>query len=407
MKDSLVAQNKIDLLSLTDQCVMCGLCAPQCPTYRLDHQEAESPRGRIALARNLANGKLELTPATLGHLDHCLGCRSCEKVCPSQVRYGDILDKTRALTAACFPRDSFAETLSRPRLVHRLAKVAASSRASQWLPSIAGIFPRSSRWRRAAVEVPRTAPSARQPRNLTRQATRGRVMLFTGCVASVFDRDTLDAAQYLLESIGFEVVRSAAGICCGALPAHAGNVMESHHNAAQLQDVVGRENVSAVLVCASGCLGSLRDEALSGTQVRVADIIDFLAEDFEFTERIFRPVTARAALHLPCSQLNVGSGGGNMRKLLSRVPDLEILALPEQPRCCGAAGSYFLTQPDRADALRNERLESIVKAAPDMLLTTNIGCRIFLDNGLRQRDSQLPVRHPLTLLAEQLESVSP
>src|SRR5690349_23738306 len=87
------------LQELADQCVMCGLCLPHCPTYRISLDEAESPRGRIALARWIASGRLAPDRAALRHLDQCLACLSCEKVCPSEVRYGEIITRTRAMLA--------------------------------------------------------------------------------------------------------------------------------------------------------------------------------------------------------------------------------------------------------------------------------------------------------------------
>src|SRR5450755_4314405 len=83
--------------ALADQCVKCGLCQPVCPTYRVGRSEAESPRGRIAFAQALANGQLAATASLTSHLDHCLACMSCERVCPSQVRYGELIVATREL----------------------------------------------------------------------------------------------------------------------------------------------------------------------------------------------------------------------------------------------------------------------------------------------------------------------
>ena len=96
------------LSALADQCVMCGLCLPHCPTYRLDPVEAESPRGRIALARALNESRLAPTPAALDHLDRCLGCLSCQQVCPSGVRYEEILVRSRAQLAGARPRPARA-----------------------------------------------------------------------------------------------------------------------------------------------------------------------------------------------------------------------------------------------------------------------------------------------------------
>src|SRR5690606_38610999 len=83
------------LVALADRCVQCGLCLPACPTYRLDRLEPESPRGRIALARGWALDLVAPDPAGEAHLDQCLGCRSCEAVCPAGVEYGALLVAAR------------------------------------------------------------------------------------------------------------------------------------------------------------------------------------------------------------------------------------------------------------------------------------------------------------------------
>ena len=76
-------------------CVHCGICLPQCPTYRVLGQEMDSPRGRVYLMRAAAEGRIGLTPGLARHLDLCLGCRGCETACPSGVPFGRLLEATR------------------------------------------------------------------------------------------------------------------------------------------------------------------------------------------------------------------------------------------------------------------------------------------------------------------------
>jgi len=392
------------LSALADQCVMCGLCLPHCPTYRIDPVEAESPRGRIALARALNEGSLAPTAAALDHLDRCLGCLSCQQVCPSGVRYEDILVRTRTRLAALRPAPALALRWMRaPRLLLRLARIAAGLRAQRWLPGLARVLPRGSTWRRIAETLP--APPARiavPPRPVT--TGRGRIALFRGCVADLHDRDTLAAARVLLEASGYEVVESRGGDCCGALPRHQGEAAVAAELAAATRASLESSAARVVIGCASGCHGDLRDEVLAGSRLRLADVHAFLAADPGFARLRFRPLARRAALHLPCSQVNVVGQLAPLRALLARIPAFEVLELPQQPRCCGAAGSHFIERPQAADRLRDEKLEQASALAPDLLLTTNIGCRLHLANGLRQRGTDIPVLHPLALLARQLDN---
>jgi ferredoxin len=76
-------------------CVHCGICLPQCPTYRVLGEEMDSPRGRLYLMRAAAEGRIGLTPTIARHIELCRGCRACETACPSGVPFGQLLEATR------------------------------------------------------------------------------------------------------------------------------------------------------------------------------------------------------------------------------------------------------------------------------------------------------------------------
>lgn len=367
------------LVALADRCVQCGLCLPVCPTYRLDRLEPESPRGRIALARGWALDLVAPDPAGEAHLDQCLGCRSCEAVCPAGVEYGALLVAARARQRgrrAPGLRQRLLEMMAvRPRL---LAAALAFYR------TLYPVLPAA--WR----PLPRPPGPAAGPRPATaaRRARSDEVALFRGCVAGPYEADLRLATARLCAAAGVELAEPAGQGCCGALHAHAGDV----DTAQRLADRNARAFAGArqVLTLASGC-----HEAVAGAMPAGAlatDAIAFLAARADALP--LRECRERVALHVPCTQRNVVRSAAATRALLARVPGLEIVELDAGFGCCGAAGTQMATDPERAERFRAPLLEQLATSGATRLLSANIGCRLHFANA-----TAVPVQHPLEFLA--------
>lgn len=385
------------IAELADQCVQCGLCLPVCPTYALDRNEAESPRGRIAIASALARGLVDPTAGLREHLDHCLGCLNCEKVCPANVQYDELLIETRAMLGPASRRPRrLLNLLKRPRRLRALRRVGNWIALPRWKSLLLRSLPRHSAWRAALLSLPAAIP-APPVRADDDHAGSTRLALFPGCVASVEDAEAQQAAITLLRAAGFQVSVLPA-FCCGAMDLHGGESGAAERAAQQVRQAWTTSGASQLLTITPGCLGTLR-RALPG--VSVIDPLELLAKHAERLH--FRPLAQRVALHLPCTQINVARSEAALLQLLRCVPGLETVPLPRPPHCCGAAGSHLLEFPERAARLRDETLRQAATLAPQQLLSSNIGCRLHLAAGMEAQKLDWPNQHPLSLLARQLE----
>ncbi len=383
------------IADLADQCVQCGLCLPTCPTYALDRSEAESPRGRIAIAAALARGTADPTADLRAHLDHCLGCLSCQQACPAEVRYDDLLIGTRALLGPAPRRPRrLLGLLQRPRIVRTLRWLGAMLGSAQWSRPLARRLPAYSPWRTALRLVPQTPPMP-LPQG---DAAGAELALFPGCVASVEDAEAQQAALALLRAAGYRV-HVLPAFCCGAMDLHGGEAATAGKAARRVRHAWQASGATRLLSVTPGCLGTLR-RALP--EVTVLDPWSLLAERAERLR--FRPLPLCVALHLPCTQANVARSETAMLRVLRRVPQLEIAPLPRSPSCCGAAGSHVLEFPERASQLREAVLRPLAALAPARLLSSNIGCRLHLAAG--DDAVSWTTQHPLSLLAQQLEKTA-
>ena len=368
------------LLAMADQCVQCGLCLPHCPTYRLDQLESESPRGRIAYMKAVAGGLFDPTAVGDVHLDHCLGCRRCEAACPAGVQFGALLLGSRARQAERRPlrprRRALLALLARPRLMAGLACVYRH--AYRILPSRLRKLPQPPQANRGSAVQP--SPAA-----------PGRASIFVGCIAATYEAPTRLALLKLLKAAGVEASIAAAQGCCGSAALHAGDWAASATLAAA--NHAAFSEAGEVLCLASGCQETL-EKSLGG----VAPVVDAIAFiDARAMHLRFRHAGGRrVALHIPCTQSAVTGTAAALRRLLARVPGVDILELPDAG-CCGAAGLHQLEEPARAAALRAPMLDLLANCGALELLSSNIGCRLHIAQA-----AAIPVRHPIDFLAEHL-----
>ena len=396
-------------------CVHCGFCLNACPTYHDLGVETDSPRGRIALMRGLADGRIEWSPRVQQHFDQCLQCRACETACPSKVPYGRLMEATRA--------EAFAQQKwpRRQRLIWRivmcgifphprLLKLAGYGLKLYQRSGLQSLARRSGLLRRLApklAEIDALSPSADRPFYANREAereplqgaARARASLVTGCMMPLAYPETHRATVRVFARNGVAVSAPDAQVCCGALHAHGGDIEAARELARRNIDAFTPESEDlpdAILINAAGCGSHLKEyghllrndseysQRASAFAARVRDVHEYLVEiGFAQPEgRIERTVTYQDSCHLSHAQ--------GIRKpprdVLQSIPGLTLSEMRTPDRCCGSAGIYSVVQSDISQRVLAEKMDDVLSTSADQICTANPGCMLQLDAGIARFD---------------------
>ena len=392
-----------------ETCVHCGFCLAACPTYRILGEEMDSPRGRIVLMKDVLEGSLALKEA-LPYIDLCLGCLACVPACPSGVPYGELLTPFRARAEGQRKR-SLSDRLVR-FTVHRTlpypGRFRLAATAGRLTRPLLGLLPGDFR---AMIDlVPGALPSGRALPDLypAEGTRRARVALLSGCVQQVLAPEINWATLRVLAANGVEVVIPNTQGCCGALAMHAGDARRAQGFArANLQAFP--KDVDAIITNAAGCgsgmkeyplllIGTDQEEAATVLAARTKDISAFLDEIGLVAPlpAVARPM--KLAYHDACHLAHAQGVTLAPRKLLAMIPGLKLVSLPESDICCGAAGTYNLTQPEMASALAERKLRNIASTGAATCAMGNVGCAMHIRAEAAARGSSLSVVHPVELL---------
>ena len=401
-----------------DDCVHCGFCLPTCPTYQLWGEEMDSPRGRIYLIAAALEGDTPIDDTWVAHLDACLGCMACVTACPSGVRYDELIEATRpqierhhrrSRSDRAFRALLFALFPHRRRL--RVAAVLGWLYQHSGLRALVGrsglrdrLPPRLRALESLLPPITPRAVVARTPAVTTPVGeVRRRVGFVTGCVQEVFFGDVNAATARVLAAEGVEVIAPPTQGCCGALEVHSGREPAALQRARALIDTFATLDVDAIIVNAAGCGSTLKDygrlladdpryaAAAAEFSAKVRDVTEVLA-DLEPRGR-YAPLDLAVAYHDACHLAHAQGVREQPRRVLARVPGLDVREIPDGELCCGSAGVYNLLQPEAAEELGRRKAAAITATGAAVVATTNPGCALQIGRALRR-----PVVHPVQVL---------
>lgn len=404
-------------------CIHCGLCLSACPTYLETGNENQSPRGRILLMRALDAGTLPLNDRTVRPLDLCLGCRACEVACPSGVQYGQLLESTREHIHRTHRR-SVWQRLLRDVLVDRILPVPSRLRAALAPAALVrrlgltGLVPRALRApmdllpsAATAVDVPERVPNSASTR-------RGTVGFVRGCVMSVLFQQTNAASVALLARAGFDVVSPRAQACCGALHAHSGALATAQAAARALIAAFEPYALDWIVINAAGCGSTLKEYGhlladdpewaprARAFAAKVRDLSECLVEAGLADDLPRADHGPRVTFHDACHLAHAQRVTAAPRVLVQAIAGSRFVPLPESDVCCGSAGSYNLTEPEMAARLQARKVANIRATGARVVVSTNPGCLMQIEAGLRAADPPVRVVHLADFVAESFGSTS-
>lgn len=406
--------------SLYQDCIHCGLCTASCPTYVETGDENDGPRGRIYLMRAVADGRIAASPEVRHHLDLCLDCRACETACPSGVQYGRLIEPFKVALHRSSPPSDRTGRLQRLILQHLFPygdRVKLALTPARWLQKLgvmdriegAGLFKLlPATLRQMQAMLPRLGtPRPRLPEVLPpvgpRRAT---VALFVGCVGDAMFPGTTLATARVLQANGCEVHVPRGQNCCGAIHYHSGSEAPAVAFARRNMVALDPDRFDAIITNVAGCGAMLKDyhhllpPADRDRAVRfvgkVRDIAEFLVDLGPIAPT--HPVPLRATYHDPCHLAHAQQIKAPPRRLLGLIPGLELIPLEESDLCCGAAGTYNLTQPEMADRLGRRKLANIRATGASTVVTGNVGCILQIARQAKAEGDPIQVVHPIDLL---------
>jgi len=407
----------------------CGMCLPTCPTYDTTRRERNSPRGRIALMRAIADGALGVTHEFAEELSYCLGCLACQTACPAGVNYAEAFEAARSDIEISGAQPGLARKFWRGLT---LGFLFLHPRALRTAGRLTGLYQRSGleslarrlgvvrllppALRRLEPQTPRIAPRFSNaliaPREAPSESARYRVALLTGCVQDlVFPDVNRDTADVLLAN-GCAVDTPPVQPCCGSLHAHNGDLDGARVLARRMIDLFPPDRYDAIVSNAGGCGSHLRHygpllahdaryrDRARLWDTRLRDVHEWLVE-IGCRPPQASPFSGQTTItyHESCHLVHGQKVARQPRALLKLLPGVSLVELAESSWCCGAAGIYTITQPEQAERLLGRKTANVMSTGASWVATANPGCQLQVARGLDAAGADINVAHPVSLLA--------
>jgi glycolate oxidase iron-sulfur subunit len=432
-------------------CNRCGFCTSYCPTYKATGNEALAPRGRNQLVRALIEGKVWDAGQAAESIETCLLCGECTSVCFSEVPTAKLMvaarhfiNRQRGVPRAL--QFVLKHLLPHPRRFSLFLRAGfiAKRLGLAWIARRTGLLERFAPALAAADEQLPRAPlrllrdyreirrhtdifqaNARHAEALAAQKTGApaapvaasvpTVAFFTACGPQFVRPGTGLATARLLERLKVNFVIPEV-ICCG-LPAASYGVLDSVRDLARENiDRLEKGRYEAIIVDDSSCGAHLKDYAgffegdprmlkrAHELAQKTRDIASFLVQK-GLKDHLVRArwTGGPVAYHDPCKSQYAQKLTQPPRDLLSVIPNLKVVPIPEADQCCGGAGTFAVVHAELSREIAEAKVTNIIASGATIVVTSSVSCLLQVAAGLRRAGSKIEVLHLVDFLDRVLE----
>ncbi len=406
-------------------CIHCGLCFPHCPTYALTFREKSSPRGRIRLMKSVAEGELGITQGFIDEMYFCLDCQACETACPAGVKYGALVEASRAQIEQqrlLSWRERFWRGLilnwlflapARLKFVARVLRLYQKSRIDHLLRGsrlLEFIAPKMAKVQAVSPKISEKFSDEFLPEVLSPTKRKYRVGFTTGCLMNVMYSDINDDTVKVLLQNRCEVVVPRGQPCCGSLHAHNGLRETARALARRMVESFESYRLDAIVMNSAGCgafmkeyghlLAEDEDYALRAARIadKVKDLSEFLVSIDFVPPR--RQVQKRVTYHEACHLVHTQKISQQPKQILESIPGVELVELNEATWCCGSAGIYNIVRYEESMKLLQRKIENLKNTGADAVIMGNPGCLAQINYGVKRENLNMEVLHLASILRQ-------
>jgi L-lactate dehydrogenase complex protein LldE len=222
-----------------------------------------------------------------------------------------------------------------------------------------------------------------------------RIGLLVTCLVDLMRPRIGFAALELLEAAGYEVVVPAMQTCCGQPGWNSGDRASAR---ALAEKLIGEfEGCDYVVAPSGSCSGMVKThyrdlfpgegawlERAERLAARTWELADFLV-NVAGMEKFPSKFTGTITYHDSCSGLREMGVKQQPRKLLAKLPGVELKEMQDCEVCCGFGGTFSVKFGAVSAAMADAKCGHVVASGADAVVLGDLGCMLNIEGRLRRR----------------------
>ena len=420
---------KFKFSEISDLCIKCGKCIPECTIHRINPDETTSPRGFLDLLAGIESGELELDKNSKDIFESCFLCTNCVQVCPNHLQTDFAIENIRKEIKDKYGLSWFKKIffylLRNRKAFDLVAKLGYMFQTCGFKIEEEKNSMRS-RFSIPLIKKGRLLPSMKKtsflnkyPERIEVENPKKRVAIFIGCLANYNFVEVGDSLVSILKELNIDIFIPKKQMCCSAPAYFTGDFDTtdklSKFNVDYFSEWI--DEVDAILVPEATCSAMLKVdyehyfkqyapeyfEKHQKIKSKIFGATEWLYKETELKQILDKKgkSATKVTYHDPCHFRKVQGIYKEPRVLLENYNFIE---MRDPNICCGFGGITIQTEKfDLAQKAGRIKAEMIDETEADFVSAECSACRIQITEALNEFGSNTNFKHPLELIAERLK----